>query len=326
MIEREFIVQKTKEFYIKDYIERKLQRAGISMVKLRKIPLGEKIIIATSRPSLVVGSKGSNIKELTKVLKKRFALENPQIEIVEVKNVFLDAAIVADQIASTLERFGSNRFKGAGHRMMSNVMGAGALGVELILSGKIPGARAKNWRFYQGYLKKCGDVSVSGVRSAQASARLKSGTIGIKVAIMPPDLVLPDHIKILDEPIQVVEEVLEEPKKSKKRAGKKRAERKSASKKKKVTKKKVTKGKKEGEKEKGNLPLKEGAKRTEIVGDNLVVNKVTENKVVKALEKNNEPSGDSSLVEIKSENETSNVEEPKSQEEPKDQVTEASEQ
>ena len=210
MIEREFVIQKTKEFYIKKYIEEKLNRVGVSQIKLKKIPLGEKIIIHTSRPSLIVGSKGANIKDLTKALKRDFKLENPQIEINEVKNIFLDANVVAERIAGSLERFGSARFKGVGHKVMENVMNSGAMGVEVIISGKIPGARAKNWRFYQGYLKKCGDVSISGVRRAQKTALLKSGIIGIKVAIMPPDLVLPDHIEILNEPVQVVEEIEEE--------------------------------------------------------------------------------------------------------------------
>jgi len=227
MIEREFVAQKTKEYYIMRYIKEKLQIAGISQIKLKKIPLGEKIIIDTSRPSLIVGSKGANIKDLTKVLKKKFKLENPQIEINEVKDIYLDANIVAERIANSLERFGSARFKGIGHKMMTQVMGSGALGVEIIISGKIPGARAKSWRFYMGYLKKCGDISVQGVRKAYSSALLKSGVIGIKVAIMPPDLELPDAIKIREEPQQAVSEkmVLKEievegkksPKKSKKK-------------------------------------------------------------------------------------------------------------
>lgn len=232
MIEREFIAQKTKEFYIKKYIKEKLKNVGISEIKLKKIPLGEKIIIHTSRPSLVVGSKGSNIKDLTKVLKKEFNLENPQIEIVEVTNPFLDANIVAEKIATSLERFGSARFKGVGHKIMENVINSGALGIEVIISGKIPGARAKSWRFYQGYLKKCGDIAVVGVRKAQTAALLKSGIIGVKVAIMPPDIQLPDHIDILDEPVQVTEVVVAETETAaKKPAAKKRPARKKAPKK-----------------------------------------------------------------------------------------------
>ncbi len=241
MIEREFIAQKAKEHYIKKYIQERLPRVGISLIKLKKIPLGEKIIIHTSRPSLIVGSKGANIRELTETLKKRFGLENPQVEIVEVKNIYLDAQIVAERIASSLERFGSARFKSIGHKVMENVINSGALGVELVFSGKLPSARAKSWRFYQGYLKKCGEISVEGVRKAQASALLKSGIIGVKVAIMPPDLELPDYIEILAEP-QKSEDVSSEVKSSisdgtekkseEKKPAKKRAPRKKAAKKK----------------------------------------------------------------------------------------------
>ncbi|HIJ12017.1 TPA: 30S ribosomal protein S3 [Candidatus Woesearchaeota archaeon] len=207
MIERDFIQQKTKEYYIKQHIQRELKGAGISEITLKKIPLGEKIIVKTSRPSLIVGSKGSNIKMLTRTLKRDFKLENPQVEIAEVKDIFLDASIVAERIASSLERFGSARFKGTGHKMLQNVLNAGALGVEIMISGKIPGARAKRWRFYQGYLKKCGDVALTGVRSAKTFALLKSGVIGIQVSIMPPGLELPDFVEILEEPIQIIEEV-----------------------------------------------------------------------------------------------------------------------
>lgn len=228
MIERTFVAQRTREYYLRKYVERTLGNVGISTISLKKIPLGEKIVIHTSRPSLIVGSKGANIRSLTKNLKEKFNLENPQIEITEVPNPFLDANIVAERIVSSLERFGSARFKGIGHKMMENVMNAGALGIELIISGKIPGARAKSWRFYTGYLKKCGDVALS-VHVARKSALLKSGIIGVKVAIMPPDIVLPDKIKLLEEPEQVVAPVEKEStEKAKAPAKKKRTPRKSA--------------------------------------------------------------------------------------------------
>ncbi len=225
MMERDFIAQKTKEFHIKKYLENKLSNVGLSQIKLKKIPLGEKIIIFTSRPSLVVGSKGANIKDLTKYLKKEFKLENPQIEINEIKDIFLDANVVAERIAYSLERFGSARFKGVGHKTIENVMKAGALGIEIIISGKIPGARAKSWRFYQGYLKKCGDIAITGVSKAKKIAALKSGIIGIKVSIMPPDIHLPDKIKVLEEPTEeVVEEVTEKKKKTTKKKATKKQE------------------------------------------------------------------------------------------------------
>ncbi|MBW3001804.1 30S ribosomal protein S3 [Candidatus Woesearchaeota archaeon] len=209
MIERKLLKSKMKEFQVEDYIAKTLQNAGHSHTKLVRTPLGEKIIIFASRPGIVVGRKGENIKKLTNTLKRKFKFENPQIEISEVENPNLDAQIVAEKIASTLERFGLKRFKATGHKTLSDVMSAGAIGIEIVMSGKIPSTRARSWRFYSGYLKKCGDIALTGVKTAYASAQLKSGTVGIRVKIMPPDVKLPDDIEITEEPTQEVEEVKE---------------------------------------------------------------------------------------------------------------------
>lgn len=209
MIERKLLKSKMKEFQVEDYIAKTLQNAGHSHTKLVRTPLGEKIIIFASRPGIVVGRKGENIKKLTNTLKRKFKFENPQIEISEVENPNLDAQIVAEKIASTLERFGLKRFKATGHKTLVDVMNAGAIGIEIVMSGKIPSTRARSWRFYSGYLKKCGDIALTGVKTAYASAQLKSGTVGIRVKIMPPDVKLPDDIEITEEPSQEVEEIRE---------------------------------------------------------------------------------------------------------------------
>ena len=199
MIERKFVAQKFKEFQIQEYITQNLENVGHSHTKMVKTPLGEKIIIYASRPGLIVGRKGQNIKQLTKTLKKRFDMENPQIEISEVENPNLDARIVAEKIVDALEKFGSEKFKAIGHKIMTDVMRAGALGIEIVVSGKVPSARAKSWRFYSGYLKKCGDIAITGVRKADAQAQLKTGIIGVKVKIMPPDIKLPDDIEMIEQ-------------------------------------------------------------------------------------------------------------------------------
>ncbi len=199
MIERKFIQEKMKEFNIEEYISQNLQGVGHSKTKMIRTPLGEKIVVHVSRPGLIVGRKGANIKQLTKTLKKNHELENPQIEIAEVETPALDAAIVAQSIADSLERLGTAKFKAIGHKVMTDAMNNGAMGIEIIIGGKIPSARAKSWRFYQGYLKKCGDVALTGVRSAHATAHLKTGAIGIKVKIMPPDTILPDKVTLKED-------------------------------------------------------------------------------------------------------------------------------
>ncbi len=233
MIERKFVAQKIKEFQIEEYVTQSLENVGHSHTTMVKTPLGEKIIIFASRPGLIVGRKGQNIKQLTKTLKKKFDLENPQIEISEVENPNLDAKIVAEKIVDALEKFGSEKFKAIGHKIMTSVMNAGALGIEVLISGKVPSARAKSWRFYSGYLKKCGDIA-NEVREAHVQAQLKTGIIGVKVKIMPPDIKLPDHIELVDpkdvkveeikqpnDEVKKVEESAEKPEKPKRRRKKK---------------------------------------------------------------------------------------------------------
>ena len=85
MIEREFVKQKKKEFQVQEFVASELSRVGHSKTKMQRTPLGEKIIIHASRPGLIVGRKGANIKALTKSLKRKFKLDNPQIEIAEVQ-------------------------------------------------------------------------------------------------------------------------------------------------------------------------------------------------------------------------------------------------
>ena len=217
MIERKFVAQKIREFEINEYLSQSLDNVGLSHTKMVKTPLGEKIIVYTSRPGLIVGRKGQNIKLLTKNLKKRFQLENPQIEISEIENPNLVAKIVAERIVDSLERFVLQKFKAIGHKVMSDVMNSGALGIEIIISGKVPSDRAKSWRFYQGYLKKCGELAIVGVRKANLQAQLKTGIIGVKVSIMPPDLKLPDDISIINKESKK-EEPKEEPAKEEKAA------------------------------------------------------------------------------------------------------------
>ncbi len=194
MIENKFIKESIKAFEVKEYIHHRLKKVGLSDIKLQKTPLGERIVISTSRPGLVVGRGGSNIQMLTKELKEKFNLENPQIEIEEIKDFRLDPAIIAEMIANSLERYGIKGFKGIAHRAMQDIMKAGARGVEITISGLVPSQKAKTWRFRAGYMKKSGYIALHGVRYAHRVAQLKRGVIGIGVRILPPEVRLPDDI------------------------------------------------------------------------------------------------------------------------------------
>lgn len=195
MEEKNTVKFKKEEFAIREYIGRSLGKGKVSRVKIEYTPIGEKIRIATSKPGLIIGRGGEKIEELTKNLKSRFSLENPHIEIDEIKNPEFDAQLMADEIALSLERFGPLKFKVIAYRTLQRIINAGALGAEIRLSGKLPGARAKTWRFAQGYLKKTGD-SAKVVDRAKAVAQTKPGTVGVKVSILSPDAILTDKIVI----------------------------------------------------------------------------------------------------------------------------------
>ena len=205
MEEKSVVKFKKEEFAIREYIGNSLGKGKISRVRIEYTPVGEKIIIATNKPGLVIGRGGEKIDELTKILKKRFKLENPHIEIDEIKNPEFDAKIMADQIALSLERFGPLKFKVIAYRTLEKIMKAGALGAEIRLSGKLPSARAKTWRFAQGYLKKVGD-SAKVVDRAQSVAQTKPGTVGVKVSILSPEKELTDRIYINEKMLNEISE------------------------------------------------------------------------------------------------------------------------
>ena len=198
MEERNVVKFTKEEFAVREYIKRSLGKGKISKVKIEYTPVGEKIIISTNKPGLIIGRGGEKIIELTGVLKTKFKLENPHVEIDEIKEPEFDAQINADDIALSLERFGPLKFKVIAYRTLQKIINAGALGAEIKLSGKLPGARAKSWRFAQGYLKKTGD-SAKVVDRAQSKAQTKPGTVGVKVSILSPHAQLKDRIKIDDE-------------------------------------------------------------------------------------------------------------------------------
>ena len=224
MEEKNFVKFKEEEVGIKEYVKSTLGKGRISDVLIEYTPVGEKIIIVTNRPGLIIGRKGERINELTSILKRKFKLDNPHIEIKDVVNSDLDSQLIADSIAMNLERKGSLKFKLIAYRTLKNIMSAGALGVELVLSGKLPSDRARTWRFAQGYLKKVGDPAKV-VNRANAQAKTIMGIVGIKVSILPPDAHIHDKIVIDDEMRKkikenVVKEEEEEKKPKKKKVAK----------------------------------------------------------------------------------------------------------
>ncbi len=228
MEEEKFVRLKKEEYKIKEYVKKQLGKGKMSSIHIEYTPVGEKITITTTSPGYVIGRSGERIEGLTKILKKRFGLENPHIEIDEVEKPEFDSQYVADSIAQGLERFGPIRFKAIAYKMLERIVKAGAKGVEIRLSGKLPSDRSRSWRFAHGYLKKTGETAKV-VNRAKAEANTISGTVGIKVSILPANVRLHDQVE--------VEEIIEEIEASKNKEEKKEGGDKKKHKKKKKSKK-----------------------------------------------------------------------------------------
>lgn len=209
MEEKQTVKFKKEEFAIKEIIRKFIGKGKMSRVRIEYTPVGEKVIISTDKPGLVIGRGGEALNELSDMLKKNFKFQNLHIEIEEIKEPEFDAQTIADEIALGLERFGPLKFKVIAYRTLEKVMKAGAAGCEIRLSGKLPSSRAKTWRFAQGYLKKTGD-SAKAVNRAQSRAETKPGTVGVKVSILSPHVIMKDRIKVDSNLIKNLKENVEE--------------------------------------------------------------------------------------------------------------------
>jgi len=195
MIERKFIEDNIRKVKLEAYFKKELNRAGFTELEINKTPLVTRIILNVAKPGLAIGKGGKNIKIITDEMKEKFGIENPQIEINEIKNPFLDAKATTDKLVKMLERGYS--WRSVIFRTMESIMEAGAEGAELVIKGKLTGKggrKARN-RIVKGYMKKVGN-QVKLVDSDKGAAYLKAGAIGIKLSIVRPNTMFPDKIKI----------------------------------------------------------------------------------------------------------------------------------
>lgn len=203
MEEKKFVDVRKDEYNVRQFVKRMFGKGKVSQVTIEYTPVGERILVATHKPGWIIGRKGEKIAQLTEVLKKKFKMENPHVDIEEILRPEFDAQLVADDIALTLERFGSLKYKASSYRALGRIKNGGALGAEIVVSGKLPSDRARVWRFAFGYLKKTGDAS-SLVDRAETVANTKQGVVGIKVAILAPGIKMPDQIVVNEELLEIV--------------------------------------------------------------------------------------------------------------------------
>jgi small subunit ribosomal protein S3 len=208
-IVKRFITESIKKTEIDEFLQRRLERAGYGGVDLSKTPLGTHVVIYAMRPGIVIGRGGETIKDLATILEKNFKLSNPQISVSEIEVPEFNAHVVASRVASALQR--GVHFRRAGFWALNQVMDAGALGAEIVISGKLRTERARFEKFRAGYFPRCGEPALKYMKKAEAHVQLKPGIIGVRVKLMPPDAQFPDKIQIAEElpPEETEEKVAE---------------------------------------------------------------------------------------------------------------------
>ena len=195
--EMEFIEQGLQRSQIDEFFAEELARAGYGGMELAPTPMGMQIVLKAEKPGMVIGKGGKNIRKITTQLEERFDLEDPQIDVQEVDEPDLNAQIVADRLANALER--GWYFRKAGHTTIDRIMEAGALGAEIVLSGKVTGNRGRVEKFNRGYIKHNGEPAEEIVDHGKGVAVMKLGTIGVSVKIIPPNAKLPDDFEIQED-------------------------------------------------------------------------------------------------------------------------------
>jgi len=187
-----FIKDVSRRLEIDELLQNDLKRAGYSHVELTKSPVGTRVVIYAAKPGMVIGRRGQSIKDLTKLLETKFGIENAQLSVAAIEIPEQDPKVVASQVAQALQR--GVHFRRSAYWAIQRVMESQALGVEIIIRGKLTTERARYEKFRAGYLPRVGDPVLKSVKVAVTDVQLKQGLFGIKVRILQP------NINFIDKP------------------------------------------------------------------------------------------------------------------------------
>ena len=197
---------------VKEFLIENTKSAGFGGLTINRTPNGTSVEIRAEKPGRVIGKRGKIINELQKRLNDEFELFNPRLSVEEVVDPTLNAQVMAQKIASALER--GWYYRRAGASAAVNIMEAGARGVIVTVAGKLTGARNRTQKFILGHVKYCGETAIEHMDKGYAVCIKKLGTIGVNVAIMRKGTKLPHEITIYSEEdlrMQAEESGAEEP-------------------------------------------------------------------------------------------------------------------
>ncbi len=192
-VEEKFIEDAITRYRVSKFLEAELDRAGFSRVDIQRTPMVTRIAVEVTNPGRVIGKKGKSIQDLTDAIHREFKIENPQISVVETVNQNLEPRLVAKKICKYIEM--GKKIRAILHASLRDIMRSGALGAEIVASGKIAakGGRSKSFRVMAGYIPKAGEPARQ-VAVSHVTAYPKSGAIGVLVRLVLPGTVFPDKI------------------------------------------------------------------------------------------------------------------------------------
>lgn len=179
-----------KLMLLKDYLRVAIKESGFSEVEIQKTPTGTRVALHVTRPGIVIGRKGSGIRDLTKALEKDFALKNPQISVVEIVKPELEPSVMCNRMSQHLAR--GTAFRRAVMWTMQTIMNAGAMGVQITISGKLRGDRSAFEKHSKGILPRAGHHADVIVSEDIAHVDTKMGLVGVRIRIAKKENYIPE--------------------------------------------------------------------------------------------------------------------------------------
>jgi small subunit ribosomal protein S3 len=175
---------------LKDYLRTAIKEAGFSHAEISKTPTGTRVALHVTRPGIVIGRKGSGIRELTERLASDFGLKNPQISVVEIDKPELSPSVMCNRMASHIER--GTAFRRATMWTLKQIMENGAMGVQITISGKLRGDRSAFEKHTAGILPRAGHHAEVIVDEDIAHVKTPMGLIGIRIRIARKEKFIPE--------------------------------------------------------------------------------------------------------------------------------------
>ena len=175
---------------LNNYLKVKIKESGFSKVEVSKTPTGTRVVLYVTRPGIVIGRKGTGIRELTEKLETEFGLKNPQLSVEEIKKPELSPRVMCNRMASHLER--GTAFRRATMWTMQQIMENGAMGTQITISGKLRGDRSAFEKHVAGILPRAGHHADIIVSEDIVHVETPMGLIGIRIRIAHKEKLIPE--------------------------------------------------------------------------------------------------------------------------------------